>query len=564
MKKQSEGKEGLSRRNFVAGMSIGLAGAAAATLTACASDESNGSSESAAANDDASGIAWDRECDFVQIGAGCGLIAAAYAAAQGDSVITLEKNGAIGGNTLLSGGILWLPMNGLNDTDTREQALTYLKHLRQDEPIEDEILEAFVDTNAELVEFASQATNMDCKEFTWFGDYHPDWEGGMDSGRSIVFVAEGNSDSDFSANAYALLENMAAASTDNDGELLVSSPATHLVWRVQENGVPEVLGVEAESEELGTIKIKARKGVLLSAGGFGENEIWKRTFLRGLAPYSAGSHGQDGDGIRMAMELGAELRNMHACWGHSCYTALAEEQKAKGGPAFHQFDQHKQGAILVNRYGKRFMNEASDYASQWRMFHTWENWHDNRYANIPAYLVCDSEMVNTYGIDYDGRGSNPVGEIPEYFLQADTPEELATLIDVDPTNLSATIERFNGFVDNAYDEDFHRGENYLDTKMFTNTDKEGPLATLGKIQTPPFYATEVSPCEIGTCGGPRINEHAQAYHVSGELIPRLFVAGNNSGVGGPGDYGGAGGTCGPALTFSYIAAKSITALEPWE
>lgn len=541
---------GVSRRDFLAGAGAGIALAATSSLMGCASAKSEE-------------YEWDMETDFIQIGGGCGMVGGAYAVAQGDEVITLEKMNAIGGNTALSGGIMWLPMHGLNPEDTREKALKYLNLVRQDEPIEDAVLEAFVDVNAEMVKFVTDNTILEAKEFTWFSDYHPEWEGGIRSGRSIVFAPPGASDTDFSKNAATFLQTMAEKIGEN-GEVLVSTPATHLITRMGEDGVPEVLGVEAEAPE-GTIKIKARKGVLLSAGGFGANDAWKNTFLRGKTRYNGGAQGQDGDGIKMAMEIGAELRMMHECWGHTCYKAMGEKAVAEGGAAPHEFDHHKAGAILVNRYGRRFCNEASDYDSQWRTNFTWENWGPNGYANIPSWMICDQAMVDNIGIDPTGRGGWDKGKVPDYFMQANTLEELAGKAGIDPAGLVAEVAKFNTFVDNEKDLDFHRGESFLDWKMFTLSAVEGPLATLGHIKTPPFYAVEVALIDIGTCGGPRINENAQVIHVNGKPIPRLYAAGNNAGLGGPGSsYGGAGGTCGPAASFAYIAAKHACALTPWE
>jgi 3-oxosteroid 1-dehydrogenase len=549
-------RKGVSRRDFVTGAAVGLAGIAAVGLTGCAK-ESGG---------DSAAEKWDMETDFVQIGAGCGLIAGAYAAEEGDEVIILEKRAAIGGNTALSGGILWLPMNGVGDggkDDTFEKSLAYLKRCRDDQPIEDAVLEAFIQGNDEMIQFAEEKTGLISYEFVWFADYHPEWEGGMRWGRSVLLIKEGASQTDFVRNAGNMLSSFADACTANGAQLLVSTPAKHLLYRMQENGVPEVIGVEAEDVDGNKIRIKARKGVLLSAGGFGQNSVWKSTYLRGQTKYSASQLGQDGDGQRMAMEIGAEMRNMHSCWGHTCYTAFAEESIAKGGIAIHTFDYHKRGAILVNRYGKRFCNEASDYASQWRTNFAWENWGDNRYANIPSWLICDQAMVDTYGIDPTGHTDlfKP-GEVPDYFIKADTLEELATKAGIDPAGLVPEVARFNKFVANLKDEDFHRGDSFLDWKMFTAGTPEDPSATLGPISTPPYYAAEIGLIDIGTCGGPRVNENAQVYHVSGEIIPRLYAAGNNAGSV-TGQYAGAGGTCGPALKFSYIAAKHVHALEPW-
>ena len=70
---------------------------------------------------------------------------------------------------------------------------------------------------------------------------------------------------------------------------------------------------------------------------------------------------------------------------------------------------------------------------------------------------------------------------------------------------------------------------------------------------------------LDAAGGVRVNANAQAITPFNQIMPRLYAAGNNAGVGGPGCfYGGGGGTIGPAMTFSYIAGQHVVALEEWK
>ena len=66
---------------------------------------------------------------------------------------------------------------------------------------------------------------------------------------------------------------------------------------------------------------------------------------------------------------------------------------------------------------------------------------------------------------------------------------------------------------------------------------EGPTANLAPLETPPYYALEVSLSEIGTAGGLKINERSEVIHVSGKPVGRLYCAGNNAGLGFK-NYGG--------------------------
>ena len=223
---------------------------------------------------------------------------------------------------------------------------------------------------------------------------------------------------------------------------------------------------------------------------------------------------------------------------------------------------------MVNRAGQRFCNESGDYDTVWRSSFNWHNQGDENkygYVNLPAWLIADQAMVDTIGFDYDRSGSKP-GEVPDFFAVADTIEELAEELGIDPEGPPATVERFNGFVDNLDDEDFHRGETWLDRRLGTDSKANDASATLGYIKTPPFYGAKMMPGDIGTCGGARINENGQVIHAMSEQpIARLCASGNCAGLGAPGtNYTGSGSTLGSGITFVYVACRHMNDLQPWE
>lgn len=129
----------------------------------------------------------------------------------------------------------------------------------------------------------------------------------------------------------------------------------------------------------------------------------------------------------------------------------------------------------------------------------------------------------------------------------------------DPDGLEDEVAKFNGYCEQLFDPDFHRGENPFEWNFFSDSSKpEGPERNLGPIEVGPFYAGERAPAMLGTNGGPKLNEYAQVMHISGQPIGRLYTCGNGSGFGGPGPgYGGAGGTIGPGLVMGDIAASHI-------
>jgi 3-oxosteroid 1-dehydrogenase len=507
---------------------------------------------------------WDMEADVVVVGSGTGLTGALAAAVQGSEVIVLEKLGIPGGSTIMSGGWVWIPNNPIMRAegihDSRENALTYVRLIAGDQS-EDEIIETFVDEGPKMVEFV--AANTPIKWGIAQGlfqaaepctEYHPEWPGAVPVGRSLCALVDGQP-----GRGPALIQALLEGARAKGVKFYYNTPARQLIIRENPAGEREVIGLLAEQGGR-EIFIKARQGVLLTAGGFDCNQEMKKSFLRGPTPYWTGSMGLTGDGILMAMAVGADLRNMNECYGMPVYKEEAERRNAQGQAASLSFllEKSKPGAIMVNRYGERFCNEASDYDSLWRSFFAWENWGMIGYRNIPAYAIFDGSVREKYTI----CGVAKDQPLPDWVKQANSLRELAAMMGIDPDGLERTVREFNEFAKNGKDARFHRGESLYDRAWATPL--EGIQATLGPIENPPFFAAEIAPGDIGTSGGVRVNKHGQALDVLGRPIPRLYAAGNNSGVGGPGvGYGGGGGTIGPCMTFAYLAGKHAAGLPRW-
>jgi hypothetical protein len=95
-------------------------------------------------------------------------------------------------------------------------------------------------------------------------------------------------------------------------------------------------------------------------------------------------------------------------------------------------------------------------------------------------------------------GAMPGQPLPEWVVQADTLDELAGKLGIDPAGLAATVERFNANARAGTDPDFHRGESIYDRGGEPNAS-----ATLAPVEKAPFYGISVSPGALGTCGGRR-------------------------------------------------------------
>jgi 3-oxosteroid 1-dehydrogenase len=104
------------------------------------------------------------------------------------------------------------------------------------------------------------------------------------------------------------------------------------------------------------------------------------------------------------------------------------------------------------------------------------------------------------------------------------------------------------------DTDFNRGENAYERYMADPTVKPNP--SLGVIERAPFYAVEIFPGDLGTCGGLVTNERAQVMRADdGRAVPGLYAAGNVTAPMAGGEYWGAGASIGASMTFGYIAAR---------
>jgi succinate dehydrogenase/fumarate reductase flavoprotein subunit len=529
---------GVSRRDFLSS-AAGAAGAAAiGPLPAMASSDEE--------------TPWDLEADALIIGSGTGLIGAIAAARTGaSSVVVLEKSAGVGGNTAMSGGVAWLPnnhaMHAAGIADSREQALTYLRRLRL-EQADEALLEAFVDQGPAMARFVEENTPITWRVSTIMGkaaDYHPEWEGAVPVGRSIEPAVEGAA-----MFGPQLIGGLMQGAQDAGVNVLRETPATRLLTRDQPDGSREVIGVLAQRGDE-TLRIRARSGVLLAAGGFDWNFTMKRHFLRGMSPYPLGAPTNTGDGVRMAMGAGADLRNMNEAWGITVYKAEADAAQAKGlGPSLSaEVEKRAAGSVVVNRYGERFCDEASDYDSTWRSYFSWENTGELRQRNLPAFVIYDASTRRNATI----AGKTADQPLPDWVIERPTLGAIAEAFGIDGRQLAETVSAFNASAEKGEDPAYHRGQSAYDRYGL-----DDPSAILAPVAEAPFFGAEIAVGDLGTCGGPRVDDRARVLDPFGVPIAGLYASGNNAGVGSPGaSYGGGGGTIGPALTFAYIAGREI-------
>ncbi len=518
---------------------------------------------------------WDYECDVLAIGTGTSMYGVIKAANAGLDVICIDSNTVAGGAAGFSGAALWLPANKVaceQYGDSREKAVTYLKHGIRFSNTNEEDIDAFLDNIDPMLEFIDPMLRSTSYDIGWvvvpnLGDYHASWEGGLRIGRSVDWRKGKTTDNPTDRHAWrhAYLE----AAEREGAKIMLQTTARKFVFRMQEDDVPEVLGVIAEQQGK-TIAIKAKKAVLLASGGFEWNESHVKDFVDNPELYPFSFSTNKGYGLEMAMSVGSRLTNMSRFWGSTTLKDPAERFKRAGTLAPWLHARYKPHSMMVNKTGRRFMNEACDYNTAGKMFNRRESYLNNELENMPCWMVFDQQHIDNgflvtsfFYEEKDERGVWP------FVKKADTLEELAEIIGVPKENLVDEVARFNGFVKNGKDEDFHRGEDPHDLTFFQNANEpwENVYRTLGTIEQGPFYAVEIAVMTLGTCGGPKIDKHAQVEHISGKPVGRFYACGNVTGFGGPGDvYGGAGGTLGPGFVMGFAAASHIvdSKLEDWE
>lgn len=548
--------ETLNRRQFLTAAGMSATALGAIGLAGCAP---KGDATLSSTGTMTGGIPqeWDQEADFVVLGSGTALTGALKAAADGMSVIVLEKAKQIGGTTALSGGQVWVPCNDYSqEKDDPALAKTYMTKVAAGLSTE-AIIDAYIDRASEMVNFIAEQTGCEWSVSPRI-DYHAQWEGASRDMRSLSVVIDGTrSGAHFTQPEADAIENMG-------GTILTETPGVRLVSRLTGNGAQEVLGVIAQDAKGNEIAIKANRGVLLGTGGFSYNEAMINAYhpipRRGCmcVPESTG------DGILMGQAVGANLAMMPWGWGLVSFRVPSEqayEARSLASGSIYAY-QSKPSSIFVNRKGKRFCDEASDYDSIWFGFQGQSTTGEMELTNVPAWYICDQSVRETLADPEKGGTFFDVGledELPEWGYSADTIEELAEKIGIDPMALKEQIDKFNTDVEAGVDTEFHRGESEFETYNMMNG---GP--TLGTIVKPPFYAAEIIPCYQGTKGGIQINENGQAISVTGEPIGRLYACGNTTGCGTPGKYyTGAGGTNGPGMVFAYLAAEHAGTLENW-
>ncbi|KAL4942365.1 hypothetical protein BDV06DRAFT_235452 [Aspergillus oleicola] len=547
------------------------------------------------------------ETDLLIIGSSAGALTANLTArTHGLRSIIIEKEPTIGGG-------LWIPCNPVSHAagvrDSTDAALRYFEGAVGDVGAVSSPTKrrAFIENGPDMISFL-QERGLEFKFTKGYPDYYPTMEGAMGKGggrsiesrpfdirklkewegrlpaaitpvaissedasvlmqmmsspkafvtamsKLIPLIARGLAGQRLASMGRGLVAQLLYLNLKNDARDIRLQ--TSLSRLIQGPG-GEILGAEvkslSESASSPTIKtIRATRGVLLSAGGFAQNAQMRKHYLPQPAStnWTSSPKGDTGDAIREGMRIGASTALMDdAWWGPTIIDPVTFK------PRFTLMERCLPHCFIVDSTGKRFMNEAQSYTDAGH-----DQYERNRVQGvtaIPAWLVLDENYRRRYilgGLFARQKPSRKALDRKLIFM-ADSLEELAGQIAVDPAGLIETAERYNEMCATGVDEDFGKGTYAYD--QFFGDPAIRPNSNMGPLNKAPYYAIAIWPGDLGTKGGLLTDEFQRVLGQNEKAIPGLFAIGNTAASIMGRTYLGAGSTLGPAMTHGFIVPKFL-------
>ena len=553
-------------------------------------------------------LTWDKSVNVLVVGSGAGGLTAAIAAADAHAeTLVIEKAGEYGGTSATSGGGIWIPNSHLaqaaGKADSADEAFRYVRALSADN-VPDATIRAFIDQAPVMLSWLEANTPVRYQSLP-YPDYHVENDGGKPGfrthlpavvdgrqlGEDILTLRSASPAASFLGiinwrfeETYTLLHrpkgwarvlgrmvwryasdvpHRLRSSKDRNltlGNALVGALRlamnerkiplwlnTSFVELVRNGGRVEGAVATRNGQ---TIRIEARRGVILAAGGFERNATLRAQYLPGAAdPTRSGSQeGNTGDALLAGEKIGAGVRNLQSTWSAPVFCVPGEARARLSS-----IERALPGCIIVNQAGRRYVNEAASYHIVGREMVAQDR---PGAGTSPSWLIFDHAFRHRY----------PVGPLlplmPDWLQlpgvrrilkKAPKLAALAVEIGVPAEALTATITRFNADAERGEDTEFHRGAAAYD-RMYGDP-RVQPNPTLAPILQAPFYAFPIYGGDIGTNGGLVTDEHARVLDASDRPIGGLYAVGNCAASVMGESYPGAGSTLGPAMTFGYVAGR---------
>lgn len=553
--------------------------------------------------------------DVVIVGSGAGgLLAACRAADQGLCVVVLEKSGEYGGTSAVSGGGIWVPCNHhiaeAGGKDTRETARIYLDACIEGASSPARV-DAYLDSAPDMLRYLEARTPVRYQSLAHYADYFQALPGAMPGYRALdplpfdgarlgkefarlrlpsPGTLVGGRVAVTSKEAHTLLAKergfmtlalrqfgrywfdiRARLRSRRDRRLTLGNALVGgLRYALLERKVPlwldtpmreliefdgRIEGVLAERNGK-PLRVLARRGVILAAGGFERNQALRERYLPQPtdAQWSATPPHNTGDAIMAGERAGGALALMEHVWGAPTLRVAGEEKQRA---LF--VERNLPGCVIVNGLGQRFVNEAAPYSE---FVPAMYRDHAKTGACMPAWMIFDARFRKRYPCGPIMPASMmPDSRIPDscrlLLYRADSLDALAARIGVNAAGLHETVAQMNAYAASGVDEAFGKGGNVFDTYYGDPAVQPNPcLAPIGEA---PFYAVRIDAGDIGTKGGLVTDENARVLRADGSVIAGLYAIGNSSASVMGASYPGAGSTLGPAMTFGYRAADHCAA-----
>lgn len=252
-----------------------------------------------------------------------------------------------------------------------------------------------------------------------------------------------------------------------------------------------------------------------------------------------------GSAIDIATSVGARVDMMDDAWW-----GLAAPDPGEGKPLSVLAERSLPFSIIVDQQGERYMNESASYKD---VGHAMLR-RDQEVGAIPSWLIVDARHRRRYLFSAFMQGTKRLREAG-IVKTANTIEELALGLAIDPVRLRQTVERFNRFARSGVDENFGRGNTAYD--RYYSDPRVEPNSNLGALERGPFTAVQLVPGDLGTKGGLLTDEHARVLDEEARPIPGLYAAGNTTASVMGHTYPDPGSTIAPAVIFGYRAGRHL-------
>jgi urocanate reductase len=525
---EREAKEGLGRREFIAGTAL---------LTGAAALIQSGVTEAMAQECTCETPKWDKEADVLIIGSGfAGLSAAIEAHDAKSSVMVLEKMPVHGGNSIVSAG----SYNCVDPEGQKAQGIEDSTGLHYEQTITAGDFRGDPEKVRFLVEHALEG-------WKWLGSMGVELDGSIFESYGVLWPRTHRPKYKTKKQGGAIIAALNDQITARKIPVLLEHKVSRIIRQRPLEG--RVLGVEVEAKGK-KMFFKAKKALILASGGFcADVEMRMRHDPRLDARFATSNHpGATGEVLTLAQDIGADEIGMDYIQSSGPSASDVRFVKAPVGSV----PQLKRLVTLIGMSANRCI--YTDLKGK-RLVAS-----DARRDLISEAIMRTPEKVCVCITDEDGRKRAMYGEVspevlertlkerPKEFFRADTVRELAVKIGMpDPNVLVETVAKYNSYVDSKSDPELG----------------QTPRNLVWKCEKLPLWAATGSPIIHHMCGGLRTgSKTAQVLDRWGRVIPGLYAAGEvTGGVHGTNRIGG--NAIPDCIVFGRVAGKHGATEEPW-